>query len=33
MSQHEPFNFKSLEELKAKINRLGANLPLSDALA
>ena len=30
MARHEPFNFKSKDELAAKIETLGLSLPLSD---
>ena len=33
MSQHEKFNFKSLDEVRAKAAELGVNLPLSDDLS
>ncbi len=33
MSGHEPFKFKSLEELKEKITELGVNINLSDDLS
>ena len=33
MSQHEKFNFKSLDEVRAKVAELGVDLPLSDDLS
>ena len=33
MAVHEPFRFKTLEELRAKIAELGLNLPLDDDLS
>ena len=33
MSQHEKFNFKSLDEVRAKVAELGLDLPLSDDLS